>query len=127
METYYLVCAIALITMVSCSSDELTYSCDKEINQWVKDNIESIQQMDRSDWLSVSGEMSIATYRAFTHQQRVRFWQDKFAEVKQLPWNEKELRHIEWAESYIDSHLDIFNSDPLSEEQNDDLDMFFYK
>ena len=125
MRNVYFLCVTALTIMVSCSSDELTYSCDREINQWVKDNIESIQQMDRSDWLSVSGEMSIATYRAFTYQQRIRFWQDKFTEVKQLPWEDNELRHIELAENFIALHPYFFNSKQLTEEQNDELDLFF--
>ncbi|MBR1378183.1 MAG: bacteriocin fulvocin C-related protein [Bacteroidaceae bacterium] len=121
------VCAVVALLLMSCSSDELTYSCDKEIDRWVKSNLNEIQQMTRAEWLGLNRGYAIATYRAFTPQQKVIFWQEKLAEVKQLPWSEDELRHIEQVEQFINVHHGFFYKETLTEDENDEIDIFFYK
>lgn len=121
------VCAVVALLLMSCSSDELTYSCDKEIDRWVKSNLNEIQQMTRAEWLGLNRGYAIATYRAFTPQQKVIFWQEKLAEVKQLPWSEEERAHIAHVEDFISSHKEYFSDEPLAEDQIDELELFFYR
>lgn len=117
---------MALIT--SCSqSEEIFYSCDKTQDEWVKENLSEIRQMTRSEWLQVDDEtLARPIYRAFTPKQRIAFWKDRFQEIKDLPWSDAELAHIQAAENFMNSHLDFFYDELLSEEE-DELELFFYK
>ncbi len=116
---------MALIT--SCSqSEEIFYSCDKTQDEWVKENLSEIRQMTRSEWLQVDETLARPVYRAFTPEQRIAFWQDRFNETKKLSWTDEELAHIQEAEDFMNSHLDFFH-DELLPEQEDELELFFYK
>ena len=118
---------IVSIFFASCSSEEIVYSCDDAVDAWVKKNLMSIQKMSRKDWLNLSSDKSIAAYRAFTANQRINFWRDKLNEVKNLQWSVLELEHIEKVEHFIESHLDLFSGAKLTEEQKNEIDLFFYK
>ena len=39
----------ALLAMSACTADELTYSCNKDVDGWVKDNLTEIHEMTRSE------------------------------------------------------------------------------
>lgn len=117
----------ALLAMSACTADELTYSCNKDVDGWVKDNLTEIHEMTRSEWLKMDEGVSIAVYRAFTPDQKIRFWQEKFIEVKNLPWNAEELKHIELAEQFLNTHQDYFDEGKLSDEQLDEVETFSYK
>lgn len=112
--------------MSSCTEDAV-YSCDPNIDLWVNENIAEIQCMTRSQWLELDENLNMAAYRAFTPKQRILFWQERFDEIKILPWSEKEYKHIIAAEEFINNHLDYFYSDRLSDIQYDELNLFFYK
>lgn len=116
------------VSLCSCSqSDQITYSCDMEVDGWVKDNLSEIQKMNRTSWMNVASEYSIAVYRAFTPEQKVEFWRDKFQEVKKLSWNEKELSHIIKLESFMFDHTYYFYKAELSENDLDEMELFCYK
>lgn len=86
----------AAILLQSCTqTDELMFSCDKGIDNWVKDNISDIQEMSRAEWNKLSYSEQIAVFRAFTPEKKFAFWAEKFEELKQLPWTPAELAHIE--------------------------------
>ncbi len=116
---------MALIT--SCSqSEEIFYSCDKTQDEWVKENLSEIRQMTRSEWLQVDKSMADPIYRAFTPQQRIDFWRERFDEIMELPWNDAELAHIQSLVDFMNSNLHIFQGD-LSVEEEDAMDLFAYK
>lgn len=50
--------------------------------------------MNRSDWKKINQEYSLAAYRAFTPNQKLAFWKDKFNEISQMQWTAKEKLHI---------------------------------
>ena len=125
--SYFLVLLLSSMIFNSCSKDDIIYSCDTTVNSWVKDNIAQIQQMTRADWLRTNKELGIPTYRAFTPEQKERFWKEKFEEVKQLSWTPKELKHIHKVEQFIADHPYIFSGNPLTDSQLDELDLFFYQ
>lgn len=128
MRKFYLFGVFGLMVLItSCSqSEEIFYSCDKTQDEWVKENLSEIRQMTRSEWLQVDMSLSHPVYRAFTPQQCINFWKDKLNETKKLPWTDEELAHIQRAEDFINSHLDFFH-DELTPEQEDELELFFYK
>lgn len=116
-----------MVLIMSCSqSEEIFYSCDKTQDEWVKENLSEIRQMTRSEWLQVDETLARPVYRAFTPKQRIVFWQDKFNETKKLSWTDEELAHIQKAEDFMNSHLDFFYDNLLPQEE-DELEMFFYK
>lgn len=128
MRKFILFGMLGFMTLItSCSqSEEIFYSCDKTQDEWVKENLSEIRQMTRSEWLQVDMSLSHPIYRAFTPQQCINFWRDKFNETKKLPWTDEELAHIQKAEDFMNSHLDFFY-DELTPEQEDELELFFYK
>ena len=123
------VCALfASLTFFSCSQDEEIYSCDKGINDWVKENLIDIQQMDRNDWLQLDESVSRAAYAAFTPEQKFLFWKEKITEVLALDWNEQEKQHIDLLYETISNNPQWFATDfRKNEEELEMLELFEYK
>lgn len=115
------------IIMCACTNDEPQYSCNPEVEKWVKEHVNEIQSMTRSEWLDSDAEYSIPIYRAFTSEQRIIFWREKFQELKKLPWSNGERDLIIEAESFFENHLTMFGPENPSEVQLDQAEEFFYK
>lgn len=118
--------AATLFLSACAQDDEPTFSCNSNINQWVLNNLEEISTMTRSDWKELPNDVAIAVYRAFSPEQKIRFWQEKFEEVKQLEWSNEERMHIQMAEKFLYSHTQLFYKKRLSEDEEDELDIFYY-
>ncbi|WP_297251054.1 bacteriocin fulvocin C-related protein [uncultured Prevotella sp.] len=116
------------IALCACNQDdERVYSCDKTINKWVSNHLAEIHQMDRNDWLKTNQSISRAVYSAFTPNQKLSFWKEKFIELKNIAWSEEELAHIKKVESFVLTNKDLFEDTKLTDDQLDVLDSFFYK
>ena len=116
-----------ILILMSCNQDDIVYSCNEEVNQWAKENLDGLRTMSREDWKGLSDNKKIAAYRAFNQEQRITFWKDKFAEVKMLDWSAKEISHIEKLEAFVSQHPDFFTDNGLTDEQANELDLFFYQ
>lgn len=115
-------------TMCACSSmEEPKYSCNPDVDEWVKDNMDDIHTMTRANWLESEQEFHLPIYRAFTPKQRVDFWREKFNELKKLNWSKKEMSLIIEAEDFFESHLSLFGNENPSESQLDEVELFVYK
>lgn len=110
----------------SCYKDEIAYSCNESVNFWVKENLETIHSMKTTDWNYLEDSLKIAVYRAFTPQQRIDFWHNRFKEVKAMKWTPEEILHIEKAESFLENHLHFLSKKRLSGDELDELDLFGY-
>lgn len=116
-----------VILYSSCQQDEEIYSCNKEINQWVHDNINDIKNMSRSTWNDLDESVKRATLRAFTPQQKNEFWKDKLNEVLQMEWNEEEKAHLLIILNFINENPHIFDkSIERTDEEQENMDIFFY-
>lgn len=125
---YFILCFVSSMYLASCTFDEeIKYSCDEITNMWVKENLTKIRALSRSEWINLDASKQIASYRAFTPEQRILFWKTKVKEVKKLDWNEAEIQHIEDAEKFIDTHHHLFVKNKLTDEESDELELFFYK
>lgn len=125
---YSLLFCVINVLCFSCSTDdEQVYSCNKETNEWVKQHIPEIRNMKRQDWLVGKLSHSRAIYNAFTQKQKVEFWRDKLTEVMTLSWSKAELAHIMKLLKYVNTHQYLFGYSKLTEEQVDDMDLFFYE
>lgn len=130
MKNNFLILAfVTLSVFSSCSQDqggEQRYSCSNLVDSWVKANMDDIRGMDRDSWENLPVQVSVAAYRAFTPNQKILFWQQKFKEVKKLPWNKQELQHIEKAENFLNANKNLFYSEKASNTDLDKIDTFFY-
>lgn len=126
LKTFIVTAAIGF-GLCSCDGNEPKYSCDDNVDSWVKEHIDEIHGMTRAEWLETDAKFSLAIYRAFTYEQRIEFWREKFHEVMQLPWEDAELTHIQEAEKFFEKHLELFKGDKLSDSQLDEVEVFLYK
>lgn len=109
------------LLLYSCSSEEEIYSCDPNVDQAVKDNLEEIHKMNRADWLDISDyQMQRAVYNAFTAEQKHAFWISKLTNVLEFDWNAGEKEHIQKLMDY--ATVTLFER-KLSKED----EIFFYK
>lgn len=118
--------SISSLGLFSCSSDESEiYSCDKAIDQWVKSHTASICKMSRAQWLNIDQGKKLPVYRAFSPEQRIQFWENKFMELESLPWTKDEEIHIQKLVSFFRSHKELMYAPP-TDNQLDEVDEFFY-
>ena len=103
------------------------YCCDPTINRGIVDNLPTIRQMDRSQWLKLREDYKIPAYRAFNPEQKHELWKGKFVEVKKLPWTKAELEHINKAIKWVEARLFIWSSGKSTDEELNELDLFFTK
>ena len=117
-----------IVICFSCSTDdEQLYSCDKTTNEWVKDNISTIRRMNRTQWLQCKSSRSLAIYKAFSPSQKMMFWKEKFKELQEMSWTREELEHILKVLKYVNTHSYVFGENKLTEDQEDELELFFYE
>lgn len=127
-KKFFILMLLCAALFTSCSQEEdSVYSCDKEVDAWVKANVDQVHVMTRAQWKGLSESVNRAVYRAFTPEQRIKFWQEKFAEVKRLDWSDAEINHIQKAEDFLNSHHNLFRKGRLDNDDLDELDAFFYK
>ena len=115
------------LILCSCSMDEPRYSCNREIDDWVKENVDRIHLMSRADWLEAEPELCIPIYRAFKPEQRIEFWREKFKELMMLSWTDGEMSLIKEAEQFFEEHINLFGDILPTDEQLDEVEIFFYK
>ena len=86
-----------VVVMTSCSQDDgITYSCNKEIDRWVKSNLDEIQEMTTVEFLEFNDVATQrAVYSAFSIEQKQSVWLNKIENILQFDWTEKEREHIE--------------------------------
>lgn len=124
LQIWFTFCTITCFLF--CSDEETVYSCNEFTNKWVKENIKLIHEMEKCNWDSLHDTLKIPAYRAFTPQQRINFWKDRFKEVKSLKWTHEEILHIEKAELFINNHLYLLSSNKLTDDQLDEVESFGY-
>jgi len=133
LQLSILIIALIAIIVASCKKDEEVYACDPATNEWVKSNLETIQQMNRQDLLQLEPEKQRPAFIAFTPEQKYNCWVDKLEQVKKLEWTEKEFTHIcllaetmklEWFDdNFKKNNLDKIDNF-LNQWVNDGMDYF---
>jgi hypothetical protein len=61
-----------------CQKDELLYSCDSEINDWVIENKTVYANVPRAEMATFSYDKQLGLFRSFSPEQRVRLYQEKY-------------------------------------------------
>ena len=117
--------AMLSIIVMACSTEsevELEFSCDRDIDRWVRDNLTEIRTLTREQWLHIRNpNYRRAVYAAFTPVQKRTFWVQKLQEALRLDWSEKESAHIQTLLHFAE------NSGVFNRELRRDDEIFFYR
>lgn len=76
MRSFFLLFLFSLF-FVGCSKDELTYSCDSEVDRWVKENKEMYSNISRDSLNFFSLKKQLGLYRSFSSKQKIKLWTAK--------------------------------------------------
>lgn len=110
----------------SCEKEEF-YSCNPDADKWVKDNLNEVQIMKRSEWININNiTYQKAAFIAFTAKQRQELWIKKFDEILALSLTEQERSHILLMNEELKNRPQWFD-DNLVEKNRDQMDLFTHK
>lgn len=110
----------------SCEKEEF-YSCNPDADKWVKDNLNEVQIMKRSEWVNIDNiTYQKAAFNAFTTKQRHELWIKKIDEVLVSNLTERERLHILLMSEEIKNRSQWFDDD-LVEKHRDQMDLFTHK
>lgn len=115
-----------IFVLSSCNQEELVYSCNPEIDLWVKENKQTIDVMSTNEFLSLERDYQKASYIAFSSKQREFLWVSKITETLQLNWNENEKMHLEKLLVVLKEYSRIFEKD-CPEEYKDEFKVWVYQ
>lgn len=121
-------CIMLVFANLSCQQEELLYSCDKQVDSWVKSNLSHIKNMNRTEWESVDEKLKRGCYAAFSPQQRQHLWLGKFNEALSLDWSMEEKEHIKVMIDFVQTHLSYFDSTrENTDEEIETFEVFAYE
>lgn len=116
------------IMFSACQQNETVYSCNKDIDEWVHENLTEIRTLSRSTWNNLDENLKVPTYRAFTQQQKINFWNSKITEVLQMEWNEAETAHLNKILDFIKKNPFYFDTNKIiTDEEQEAIDIFSYR
>jgi len=108
MKKVFFSILLASLFLANCSKEDLEYSCDPKVNQWVVDNKLKYANISRPEFVQFNMREQIALYRSFTGKQKMKLWNEKInylLTTQNLPDAEKEslLKLFKFAQP---SHFD---------------------
>lgn len=80
----------AIFVMGSCQQEEACYSCDENVDAYIKAHLKSIQEMDRAEIITHPNEMQRVMFRVLSPTKKKEVWLDKFVQLNSLDLNEAE-------------------------------------
>ena len=118
--------SVVIITGCSKYEDE-DYSCNKEVNQWAKSNLNEIKKMKVAEWYSINDIVyQKAAYVAFDSNQRKELWLSKLQETLKLDWTNAEKEHISKLIYLIEDNSNLFDN-KVSVDDKTDLAIYQWK
>lgn len=127
LTKFILSLAVTCVFTACSSQDDIKFSCDPNADAWVKEHLDDIHKMSRSEWINADINLANPIYNAFTPEQEISFWREKIDETLKLDWSEAEHMHILALQEYLENHLYLFYESPLSESSKEDLELFTYQ
>ncbi len=91
------------LLLSSCSTvEEVCYSCDSEIDAWVKSNKTELNNMSREDLSKLDIPHQQAALRMFTPKRKKQLWTEKYNEVlHNNNFSKEELKHLLFVSNFI--------------------------
>lgn len=85
-----------ILFVLGCSEEEKCYSCDPEIDTWVKKNINEIVNFDRAKIATFSHSKQKAILGALSPDRKKVLWQEKVDYLLDLDLTKEEKVYIDW-------------------------------
>lgn len=117
--------ALALAFSVISYGQQKNSCCHNTGLKCSANSISNIQGMTLSELRNLDRDKQIVAWGQFNPTQRYNFWKEKFQEVKQMNWTPAEIKHINKAEAFLNTHKSFFKEKKLSKKQNEELEAFF--
>lgn len=114
-----------VVFFYSCQKDTF-YSCDEQINNWVKENYAAIQELNLTEWRSLDRSLQIPSYRAIPANKKASFWKEKTMEILKQNWTTPQKEAILNLFNTINANPQWFENQ-LSIEERDNLEIFTYE
>ncbi|MDR1340573.1 MAG: bacteriocin fulvocin C-related protein [Prevotellaceae bacterium] len=112
--------ALMCLVLISCSQDAEVYSCDKEINAWIKENLSDIWEMSREKFMNYNEKTQRAIFAAMSSKQKQDLWLTKLNDILALDWENKEKEHLDKLYVFIKTNETVFESNT-----NEHKDVFY--
>lgn len=120
---------ILIFLFFSCEKEEVVYSCDPEIDEWVKSNLSEIETFEWKELAQIGERYQQAAFAVFSSEQRLSLWAKKLEHTLLLNWTYEEKSHLALLLKEIQNNPDWFI--PYYFESNeieyDKFMIFFYK
>ena len=97
--------------IVSCTKDNVCYSCDVELDNWAKENLKEIRAMSTEEWFELDYKYSRPAYVALRSNSKFRIWEVKLKDVLRYDWNNDEESHIKSLLRFATMNKRIFRND----------------
>lgn len=97
--------------IVSCTKDNVCYSCDVELDNWTKENLKEIRAMSTEEWFELDYKYSRPAYVAQRSNSKFRIWEVKLKDVLRYDWNNDEESHIKSLLRFVMMNKRIFRND----------------
>lgn len=109
--TFTILVSLALVGTVSfiaCNHEEETYSCDVQIDNLLKADLNKYSNLSRAEWLNLPDSLKIPVFRTFSNEKKLDFWKEKHRELLELKWTDAEKNHIDDIYSFLYDKVNIF-------------------
>jgi len=78
IQKRFLIAAIFALFFASCQKEEnLQYSCNPDVNQWVIENKSEYANISRVDFSQLDINNQLGLYRSFESNQKIKLWKEK--------------------------------------------------
>ena len=112
LKFYYLLVALAFL---SCSNEEdICYSCDENIDAWVKEKRDSFENITYSQFLEYDGDKQRAIFRSLSATKKKDLWLDRMTDLKTAFTSKKDIEIINFVENILLNELtysDLFTDE----------------
>lgn len=85
---------VLFLSLYSCQKGKDSYSCNPEIDSWVKQNLVGISHMKSAELIVLDPTVQVAVFRAFSANQRLDVWLKRIDQILCLSWTDQERLHI---------------------------------
>lgn len=97
-----IIALFVLSTITSCHDEMLEFSCNPDVNEFVKSNIILLSQINLDEFLAMSIPQQRAAYRSYSPEKRLELWTEKLEKILYIEsWIEQEATHIEDLINYL--------------------------
>lgn len=112
--------------LVSCQEEDTYYSCDPDIDMWVKENLDEVQSIDTETFRTFDVGHRLAIFNAISPEMRVEIWREKLTQTLNLNWNIAEREHIERLLTILEEHIEWYDTG-VPDEKIDEYEKIAYR